>query len=439
MSNEITESRRNTEQAVIGCLLMSNKAIDAFTEIGGTRDWFEGKETIVAASEILERYAKGGMGVDFLMIGNATGLPVQWLESCIDLVPSAAYAENYIGMLRDHAALDSVRAMTRQANQLALSASPEGVGEVKASIEALISTAISGADGSGMSLSEAAGNWLDKMTAEEGDSTLLDWPCRVITDAIGRITKEVIWVIAQPSVGKTAFVVQWLTEIAARGKVASLASLESDIESIASRCVSHQAPMNTENIRQRRATEKEIEQAREAGRMISSNIRVTDRSMTLDQLYAWGKSEARKGAAILFVDNTRHIQVPGRDSRSDKMAAISSRMCMLRRDTGLPVVVLHHSKVDQDGREGISWSADIEKDADMVIFLKEVEDKCVAPCPENKQGRWCIAFDVDKNREGRKKVRVSLEFEKEHQRFIRWVDNPYNDNENVGEEKLWNE
>jgi replicative DNA helicase len=272
-------------------------------------------------------------------------------------------------------------------------------------------------------LSAAAVTWLDRMTAADESNVMLDWPLDAITAEMGRLDREVVWIIAQPSIGKTAFVLQWLIRLAFDGHLVSLASLESSAESIASRAIAQIAPMNNYQIRQRRANPNQVRQAYEAARRIPDQIRITDGSMTLDQVYAWGKAEARKGSRLIVIDNTRHIRVPGRAAdRINMVAEISTRMKQLRDDAQVPVVILHHSAIDkQTGIESASWSSDIRKDADIMIFLKRDSELSREPQSPTDHGVHAVRFSVDKNREGRAGYDILTRFRKEHQLFERWV------------------
>ena len=139
-------------------------------------------------------------------------------------------------------------------------------------------------------------------------------------------------------------------------------------------------------------------------------------------MYAWGRAEKRRGARLLVIDNTRHIRLPSGASRIDHMAEISVRMKQLRDDTRLPVVVCHHSMIDKKtGKEDVSWSSDVRRDADMLIFLREDESRTRTPTAYGDAGVYCINYDVEKNREGRKDLCVPLQFVKQHQLFRGWV------------------
>jgi replicative DNA helicase len=142
---------------------------------------------------------------------------------------------------------------------------------------------------------------------------------------------------------------------------------------------------------------------------------------TLDQLYAWGRAEARLGSRLIVVDNTRHIRVRGNVDRVNEVAEISGRMKQLRDDTGVPVVMLHHSSLDKKtGKEDASWSSDIRKDTDIMLFLRHDEEKSKKPLYAGGAGLWAVMAVVEKNRDAPAGYGVRLKFEKDHQRFTAW-------------------
>lgn len=416
-----TDPRKQTEKTVVGCLLTDTRAIDALIAAGGNITWFTDADCKRVVNAMLKRYEQGKIAADVVALRNAVHVSPQWLDECVDSVVTVAHAPHYIDLLKGHADIDALKAMHQAITHAVNTASPETVRESKAKIEAILHAALTDSAERTVGIAKAAHDWLDRMTEPEETSTMLDWPVRTITETVGRVDRELIWVVALPSVGKTAWTLQWMAVLAKQGHITSLASLESSQESVASRLISHTAPMDTFNIRQRRADLTEIEAARRAADALSSNIRVTDSGMSLDQLYSWGRAEKRAGSKILIVDNTRHIRM-GSGDRVQHMAEISNRMKQLRDDTKLPVVILHHSGFDQNGKEKVSWSSDIEKDADMLIFLRD-NDKVNKPEGEKSPmpDRWCVTCDFDKNREGGRFARSLMEFDKPTQTFKPWT------------------
>ncbi len=402
---------------------MDGKAIDATIACG------------VTAADILDHMAKriakvalakhaDGIPVDMLTIHNETGLEWEKLEALIDLIPTVAHAEYYADVIKNYATVDT---FTHLATWIAKKISKTSVDEVDAAV-AEIGAAVDTAMQSGRllntgSLSDAATTWLDRMTAPDDNHTLLNWPVAAITHNMGRVDRELIWIVARESVGKTAFIIQWLLVLASYGHTVSLASLESSRESIGSRAIANNGMLDNFHIRQRRATRELIDKAYNSAKTLPDSIRIIDNSMTLDQLYAWGKSEARRGSRLIIVDNTRHIIVRGNVDRVNEVAEISQRMKQLRDETQIPVVVLHHSTYDKKtGAEDVSWSKDIRRDADVIVFLKADEELSRPPMDTRDAGLWAVRFCVEKNRESRAGYDILIRFKKEWQAFIEWCD-----------------
>jgi replicative DNA helicase len=238
---------------------------------------------------------------------------------------------------------------------------------------------------------------------------------------MGRVDRELIWIVAQPSLGKTAMILQWAIMLGGQGHTVAIASLESQRDALGSRAIANVGPLDNFTIRQRRAGSETIAAAYDAAHRIPDTIRIADNKMTIDQVYAWGKSEVRRGAVMLIIDNTRHIHVRGNVDRVNEVAEISAKTKQLRDETHVPVVVLHHSKIDaKSGAEDVSWCKDIEKDADVMVFLKADPDNSVAPNTENDPGVWAVRWFVKKNRESRADYEILLRFLKQYQLFEEW-------------------
>jgi len=404
-------TRTTTERAIIGCMLLEPSAIDAAIRAGMTPTWFSDPTANGVVAQIFDRHARNKV-VDGMTITAAR----TWLDDCVDMVATTAHTGFYLTVLAGYVAKQDVQALAGAIKAIADKTAPEDAAELKASVERMVYQVMTRQTADDSNLSLAAHAWIDRMTAPDEKTVLLDWPVQSITYLIGRVDRELIWLVAQPSCGKTAFCLQWCMTLALHGITTSMASLESPIESIASRLIAQAVPMDTYPLRQRKASPETIEAARQGADRLSAHMRITDGSMSMDQLYAWGRSEKRRGSKMLIVDNTRHVRMDGYKNRVDKMADMSVRLKQLRDDVGLPVVVCHHSNKDDD----VSWSSDVERDTDLLCFLREDSNRTRPGRTYGDPGEWCISFDVEKNREGRKNVREFLRFVKEHQRFEPW-------------------
>jgi len=405
-------SREKIEKVVIGSMLLESRAIDYLSTIGAKPTWFLGKNERKAATAMLMRYESGKVANNPIAIEQDTEIPGVWFDSCIDAVPSVAHIEYYADLLKGHSEIDSLSVMRSKIEAAIKRAKPEDAAILKSEIEAALHDAIMDTSGGIITLKQAAHEWIDKVT-DRSKTTLLDWPIPKITKSIGRIDSELVWIIAQPSVGKTAFCCQWASRLAKAGHITTLFSLESSVHSLVARFLMEQGNINVSLLKDQHPSDEEIEKAKKAADKLSDLIRVIDKPMTIDQLYAMARAEKRRGSKLIMIDNTRHIRVPRISDRIQKMEHICTRVKQLRDDTRMPVVVLHHSNKDDD----VSWSSDVRRDADILAFLRNVDDGSIDRTDGPPSLVADVSFDVEKHREGTKDVGVVMEYDKKAQRF----------------------
>ena len=420
--------RVSVEKAVVGCMLIDSRAIDEFTAQGGDPSWFADPTCRTVAGAICQRYADGRVASDLIAVRQAvgSGVSAMWLDECIDDVPTASQAAYYVGLLKGYADKDALEGLQRAIAAQVSRCTPETAQDARGAIESLVNAAMGGGASRETTLAAAGHEWLDRMLAPDSETTLLDWPHRAMTDRFGRIDRQVIWIVALPSVGKTALIIQHLAILAAQGHTVSLASLEMGVDEVAARMMSNIGRLNTSSIAERKATPEEIAKARATASRLSDNVRVCGGAMSIDQIYAWGRNEKRKGSKLLVIDNSRFVTVNGMDNRADRTSYISQRIKQLRDDTQLPVIMLHHTALNEStGREKASWSSDIERDTDLMIFLRHNEKKSLLPKDFKPYGRWCVTADLAKRRNhGSKYVFAEMEFVQHEQRFEWWLDDP---------------
>jgi hypothetical protein len=86
----------------------------------------------------------------------------------------------------------------------------------------------------------------------------------------------------------------------------------------------------------------------------------------------------------------------------------------MRDDLNIPVVVLHHLNREQ----GVSWSDDVERDADVLAYLEENEASSKKPTPENLYtAEYAVDFNIKKCRDGVRDVKDALTFTPSRQLF----------------------
>ena len=248
-----------------------------------------------------------------------------------------------------------------------------------------------------------------KEWSEPAKAMRFGWPFDAITQELGGVTDELIFIAARESVGKTAFVLQWMLALQHQSVSTSLASLESGQRRIVMRLLSNMAGVNTLRARQGKIGENEQTQLRNAADNLKQvKVRMAFQGQTIAGLRAWGYCEKAAGSQALFIDNLKHIR-PARQYKSpvEQFRDMSAELKWLRDDLQMPIIVLHHLNKGMD----VSWSDDIRRDADILIILRENEAKTIKPEKDNHWiGQYIVDFAVAKNRDGLKNFSIEMEF-----------------------------
>lgn len=407
-----------TERAVIGAILCVPDAMATCTQYGVDDTWFcnQDRRDIYNACNAM---FIAGTPINLVTVAERLDATEDNephdLESYVDDHLSASFLTNH---LKDLASARQARIGLQRLmdGELELKkAELDDVPTVLSNIAAGL-TDIRGEERDTRSLGEIGTALIDSWQADKKPVDVISWPLPKLNDLMGYITDEFVFIAAKESVGKTAFALNIITSLAHCGIPTSLASLESTKTKVVQRLIAIVGQVNTVSLRNKTALEQSYVDAREAAKRLDAMpIRISDRSATVDQLLAWAKCEKKVGAKLLVVDNMRHIR-PGQRYASpvEQFRDLSVRLKWVRDDTGLPLIVLHHLTDDLD----VSWSKDIRRDADVLLYMIENETYSIKPTRENQwTEKSVIDFEVRKNREGLRGFSVMGEFDKKHQTF----------------------
>lgn len=190
---------------------------------------------------------------------------------------------------------------------------------------------------------------------------------------------------AFPGVGKTAFGFQVL-KVAAIDHVATLAmSAEMMADSIGIRMISSETGLNGLSLHRGTISEIGLRKFDKACKLLSElPLWVDDRAnMTIADVEAVTSRMVRKHKVrLVLVDYIQLLKPQGEFwSRQEAVANISSRLKGLAKEFGVSVIGL--SQCNNDGRS--REAADIEQDADVVLSIKNVEEKKKDGDDENKE------------------------------------------------------
>ena len=411
--------RISIEKTIVGCVLFDENKLDTFTGLGGDATWFSDGQTKEVIELCIERRSKDEP-IDLVTIPKIlTGIALGWFDSCIDMAITPSEIEGYTMLLRGYEVASRGERMGGALVHRAKNMKPDSTEEL---LE-WINRAVAAVNVGNVHVVKTSDEIQEEIAGElDNPATMkfIDWPLDCLNREIGRVTRQVIWISALASQGKTALALQWCMALAKKGHVAALASLETPKKEVIWRQIAQYGRMDTFALIQGRGSKSEIIKAKAAMKQISPLTIIEDGGKSIEQAKAWGREVHKQGAEILMFDNTRWITVPGADGRVNGTAIISAGMKSLRDELEIPVVVFHHSRIDSNGKEDVSWCTDIHRDTDMLLFLRQNKDKSESAGKFTNYPRFCSELYVDKNRNGPHGMDVQMEFIEKCTLFDKW-------------------
>lgn len=241
-------------------------------------------------------------------------------------------------------------------------------------------------------------------------------PWRTINkDFIGAEKCELIIVAAEPSVGKTAYVLNWLAWLCNNGEPVGLFVLESGVFNLKRRMVSAQAGINS----------MKIKTAQGVTGADLDNVAVTEKTLDEWPLYLNDKGHNAKaiergirdmhklGVNFFIIDNLSNVKLEAASRHDIAIGDFLKVLTRLKMELNICIVLVVHLNRDQGGsrrpnNKRLRNSGELEQDADGIVFLWKEDDD------ELNQN---IRVTCTKRRDGRL-FDASLRFDKEQQTFF---------------------
>ena len=363
-------SDSKTQMAIIGNVLSGYASrLEDILDSGVTRNDFT--LTCRAIWIEIETMFAAGIPIDLQKIAgrNIRGLEFKFLCDCIDACPTAHFVDHYIVSLKRETLLRRAATMLLDCRDRIQEATSDTADEVIASLQkGWLDLRIDNPKAE--SLPDSMAEFIRQ--CKEGIAGIVPWFLPEIQQRYGKLTEEFVIIHSQPSIGKTALVIQWITYLHRIGFKSAFASLESSVRGIAPRFISHISQVNSLLMKTGFCSPANMAKAEESVKTVD-DLKFCIRSghMTDGQLMAWCRIQKQSGAQIIFIDNLRHIDtVTNYDSEIRKFMEISLSVKRIRDQLGIPVVLLHHSNEAGD----VGWCKDIKKDADVIIYLDRTSE-----------------------------------------------------------------
>lgn len=212
----------------------------------------------------------------------------------------------------------------------------------------------------------------------------------------GLQNSDLILLAARPSVGKTSFAMNLVTNIAVKeGKSCAVFSLEMSKEQLTQRALCSLAKVPMQNALTGKMTSDEWKRIWTATKQLeNSKLFIDDSSLTTPAtlLSKCRRLKAKEGKLdLIMIDYLQLMTADSRkkENRQSEVSEISRNLKVAAKELNVPIIVLSQLSRDIEKREGhrpqlsdLRDSGAIEQDADIVMFLHNPEKYNDTPTEE---------------------------------------------------------
>lgn len=388
LSDKVPPHNIEAEQAVLGALLLNWEAM-ANVVSNLRADRFYSLQNQVIFDAMLKLYAQNARGDTISLINELTvegnldkAGGTAYIASLTDTVPSAANIDYYANMVLDRAARrdlikisgelktesfdlqkDSETLLDNAEQKIFALAERNETTEIYAAKQIMIKE---------IEIIETRYKSKNQFTGVPTGFAKLD----MYTS--GFQNSELIIIGARPSIGKTAFALSMMQNIACEKRIpCGFFSLEMPYESIGMRLLAQEARVSMSKIRSGMIKNTDVAKIQNAaGRWYDAPLYVVDTpNMHLLDLRAKARRMVMDHQVkIIFIDYIGLITMEdNKKEQWEQISEISKSLKALARELQIPIVALCQVARDAEGQEPnlaqLRGSGSIEQDADVVMFL----------------------------------------------------------------------
>lgn len=388
LKDKIPPHSIEAEQAVLGALLLDWGTMGEVVNFLRPERFYSLQNQIIYEG-LLSLFKQNIHGDILALINELTKLGkleqaggVAYISSLTDQVPSSANIEYYAKIVMDRSTRRELIKIASEMRSSAFEVSRESgdlLGEAEQKIFALnerneTTTIYSMQDvmTKTVELIDARSKSKNQFTGVPTGYAKLD------SMTCGFQKQEMIIIGARPSIGKTAFALSMMQNIAVEKNIpCGFFSLEMPYESIGQRLLSQEARIPSGKLRSGLLTLAEFKKLQDAaGRCFNSPLYIVDTpNMKLLDLRAMARRmKVQHDVQIIFIDYIGLISTENPNAPVyEQISEISKSLKALARELQIPIVVLCQVSRDAEGQEPnlaqLRGSGSIEQDADVVMFL----------------------------------------------------------------------
>ena len=393
---------KEAEDAVIGSILLDPSVVTDVMEILSSDDFYFPKNKIVF--EAIEKLFDEGEPIDVISLTEKLKEEGKLEEvggelevaRYADVVPTSAHVEYYAKVVRDKSIL---RKLIEAASRIVEMAESEGgdVDEILDEAERKIfEIAESKATKTYSHIKEIMHSVFEELEAIQERAEDLDMSAALVTGiptgfseldkfTTGFHKSDLVIVAARPSVGKTAFALSLMRNMAVKYSVpVGIFSLEMSAEQLAQRLLAMEARVDLHKLRTGMFTSEEWDRLTVATEKIYKAPIIVDDEPSLDPRTLRAKARRMKkefGVEVIFVDYLQLMHIRKfKESRQQEISEISRSLKLLARELDVVIVALSQLSRAVEQREDkrprlsdLRESGAIEQDADTVIFIYREE------------------------------------------------------------------
>ena len=390
----ITPNNLEAEQAVLSSILMDpNCLINVIGKLE-VEDFYSQTHKIIY--ECIVNLYKRNNPVDLVTLADEVERMgklsyiggMNYLTTISSAVPSSAYAESYVEVVKRDSML---RKVIDASSKITTHAFNKDEDTLSFAEKIIYEIGESGQDSSLEALNktfESTMEVFEKIFKDGGMSRGLKTGFHQLDQRTNGFQKsDLIIIAARPGIGKTSLAMNIVTNAAlGSGAKCAVFSLEMSKEQLAQRMLCSVSGVSMEKALKGDLTESDWSKLWKAQKKLAdTNIYVDDNSLNKPSqiLSKCRKLKREKGLDLIMID---YLQLMTSDDKSDnrqtEVADISRRMKILAKEINVPVLLLSQLSRNVESRQGkrpmlsdLRESGSIEQDADMVIFIHRNEDK----------------------------------------------------------------
>ena len=378
-----------SEQSVLGAMMMDSQAIASVTEILTGEDFYNKQYGIIY--DAMVELSASGRPVDLITLQNLLkekDVPPEvssltYVKDFLDTVPTSANAKYYANIVKEKAVLRKLIRANDDISSMCYSGK-EKLDDILDTAEKRVYDVVQRRGSSEFTpIEEVVMNALttiEKASKVKGTVTGVPTGFQDLDyKTAGFHPSDLLLIAARPAMGKTAFALNIALNAAIRdNKKVALFELEMSKESLVNRLFAMESKVNAQKIRTGDLSAAEWTSLSEGATEIAkSNIVIDDNaSITPAELRSkCRKLKLEKGLDLVIIDYLQ-LMTTGKENRQQEVSDISRSLKLLARELNVPVVALSQlsRKVEErtDKRPMLSdlrESGAIEQDADVVMFL----------------------------------------------------------------------